>query len=177
MDLRTPADFETAYDEHARGVYAAAYRVLGDDARAQDVSQDVFLRLWRRPDSFDARRGNLGTYLRLMARSRAIDVLREGQAAGRMVDRLKVAETTTTAGARSERPSDLVERDDDRRAVRSAVARLPEPQRDALVHAYWRGLTAEEIARETGIPLGTAKSRLRLGLNRLRRDGEALSAA
>ena len=82
MDLSDPQTFSRAYDEHERGVYAAAHRVLGDHAQAEDVVQDVFLRLWRRPQAFDASRGDLGTYLRMMARSRAIDLWREGQARG-----------------------------------------------------------------------------------------------
>ena len=90
MNLSDPAAFERAYDEHARGVYRAAYRVLGSAAQAQDVVQDVFLKLWRQPGKFDARRGELGSYLRLMARSRALDLWREGQAAGRASDRLKI---------------------------------------------------------------------------------------
>ena len=74
MDLSDPATFARMYDEHARGVYGAAMRILGDPARAQDVAQDVFLRVWRNPSRFDARRGELGSYLRLMARSRALDL-------------------------------------------------------------------------------------------------------
>src|ERR687898_3394447 len=91
QDLSDPAVFERAYDEHSRSVYAAAYRILGNPAQAQDVVQDVFLRIWRRPRTFDAGRGELGSYLRMMARSRALDLWREGQAAGRASDRLKVA--------------------------------------------------------------------------------------
>src|SRR5690242_17699575 len=90
MNLRDPAAFERAYDDHHRSVYAAAFRVLGDGAQAQDVVQDVFLKLWRRPEAFDARRGELGGYLRMMARSRALDLWREGQASGRAQDRLKI---------------------------------------------------------------------------------------
>src|ERR687893_997005 len=90
LDLSDPVQFQQAYDEHGRGVYAAALRILGNPAQAQDVAQDVFLRVWRRPRSFDERRGELGAYLRLMARSRALDLWREGQAAGRMSDRLKL---------------------------------------------------------------------------------------
>ena len=90
MDLSNPQVFERVYDQQHRGVYAAAARILGDSAQAQDVVQDVFLRLWRRPGTFDRRRGEIGPYLRLMARSRALDVHREGQAAGRAGDRLKV---------------------------------------------------------------------------------------
>jgi RNA polymerase sigma-70 factor, ECF subfamily len=179
MDLGTPAHFEKAYDEHARGVYAVALRVLGDPVMAQDVAQDVFLRLWRRPGTFDPRRGELGTYLRLMARSRAIDLLREGQAAGRMSDRLQAVEASAPEARAELRPAEIVERDEWRAAVRAALRRLPVSQREALVQAYWRGQTADEIARATEVPLGTAKSRLRLGLERMRRDVEvdALGAA
>src|SRR5215213_10548692 len=90
-DLSDPAVFERAYDEHSRSVYTAAYRIVGNQAQAQDVVQDVFLRIWRRPRTFDAGRGELGSYLRMMARSRALDLWREGQAAGRASDRLKLA--------------------------------------------------------------------------------------
>src|SRR3954447_10118647 len=90
-DLRDHAAFSHAYGQHARSVYAAAMGVLNDHARAQDVVQDVFLRLWRRPEAFDMRRGALGPYLRVMARSRALDVLREGRASDRVGDRLRFA--------------------------------------------------------------------------------------
>src|SRR3979409_2336207 len=90
VTLSAPAAFERAYDQYARGVYRAAYRVLGSAAQAQDVVQDVFLKLWREPGKFDVRRGELGSYLRLMARSRALDTWREGQAAGRASDRLRI---------------------------------------------------------------------------------------
>src|SRR3954452_2502426 len=90
MDLQQPHDFSRAYDEHHRAVYAAAHRVLGDHALAGDVVQDVFLRLWRRPQSFDAARGALGTSLRLMARARAVDLWREGPSRGRATARLKL---------------------------------------------------------------------------------------
>jgi RNA polymerase sigma-70 factor (ECF subfamily) len=165
--LGDPQVFERAYDEHARGVYAAALRILGDPVQAQDVTQDVFLRLWRRPERFDARRGELGSYLRLMARSRALDLWREGQAAGRMSDRLKVVVEHADAPVDGA-PAPAAERREARTAVRAALERLPLAQREALVLAYWGGMTAEEIARRAHVPLGTAKSRIRLGLARLR---------
>src|SRR3954452_10108815 len=112
MDLSDPATFSRLYDEHARGVYGTALRILGDPAPAQDVAHDVFLRLWRNPRRFDARRGELGAYLRLMARSRALDVYREAQAAGRAGDRLKAVPTEP-----GELPADAVARDDERAVV------------------------------------------------------------
>ena len=160
--IRDPETFRRIYDEHGRGVYAAALRILGDPAQAQDVTQDVFLKLWRKPEKFDARRGQLGPYLRLMARSRALDLWREGQAAGRASDRLKVVVGHAEPRV-DEAPAFATERDESRDAVRSALRRLPTAQREALVLAYWGGMTADEIARRSHVPLGTAKSRIRLG--------------
>lgn len=171
MDLRTPRDFERVYDEHSRGVHAAAYRIVGNSAQAQDVTQDVFMRLWRKPEIFDARRGELGSYLRLMARSRALDLWREGQAAGRASDRLKLL-VDRESGRVDDRPAAATERSSDRAEVRAALRELPPAQREAIVLAYWGGLTAEQIARRSAVPLGTAKSRIRLGLAKLREECE-----
>jgi RNA polymerase sigma-70 factor (ECF subfamily) len=171
MDLSDAGAFERAYDEHARGAYRAAFRVLGNTAQAQDVVQDVFLKLWREPGKFDARRGELGSYLRLMARSRALDTWREGQAAGRASDRLKDG-VARDEGRDDERPAVAAEHAAARRTVRDALRGLPSVQREAVVLAYWGGLTAAQIARRSNVPLGTAKSRIRLGLARLRLEFE-----
>ncbi|QEC49095.1 sigma-70 family RNA polymerase sigma factor [Baekduia soli] len=170
MDLSDPDTFARIYDKHHRGVHAAALRVLGSSAPAQDVVQDVFLRVWRNPQKFDARRGELGSYLRLMARSRAVDLWREGQAAGRASDRLKVVVATDGARDEDARPDHVALEASDRSTIRAALRALPDPQREALVLAYWGGLTADQIARRAGVPLGTAKSRIRLGLARLRAE-------
>jgi RNA polymerase sigma-70 factor (ECF subfamily) len=175
MNLRDPRHFSRVYDEHQRSVYAAALRVLGDHTQALDVVQDVFLRLWRRPEAFDAARADVGTYLRMMARSRAVDVWREGQARGRMSDRLKLV--VGDDPPRDERPEALLERANSREEVRAALRTLPPAQREALVLAYWGGMTAEQIARRERIPLGTAKSRIRLGLAKLRLEVDALAPA
>jgi RNA polymerase sigma-70 factor (ECF subfamily) len=131
------------------------------------VVHDVFLRVWRDPARFDARRGDLGGYLRMMARSRAVDLWRTGHAAGRATERLHRAAERDDIRV-EEHPAPQVERDEQRRAVRGALALLPASQREAVFLAYWGGLTADEIARRAGVPLGTAKSRIRLGLARLR---------
>ena len=135
--------------------------VLGDSARAQDVVQDVFLRLWRRPEAFDMRRGALGPYLRVMARSRALDMHREHRASERIADRLRLRTERVEAAPD---PRLAPERED----LRIALRELPDGQREAVVLTYWAGLTAEEVARHAGVPLGTAKSRVRLGVMRLR---------
>ena len=175
--IRNPDTFRSLYDEHRQGVYAAALRILGDPARAQDVTQDVFLKLWRNPEKFDSRRGQLGPYLKLMGRSRALDLWRGGQAAGRASDRLKVV-VGQAEGRIEDVPDFAAERDEARGTVREALRTLPPVQREALVLAYWGGMTADEIARRSHVPLGTAKSRIRLGLARLREEcGDSLMPA
>ena len=168
-DLCEPQAFKRAFEQHHRAVYTAAFRILGDATQAQDVVQDVFLRLWRRPTSFDASRGDLGTYLRLMGRSRALDLWRESQVRGRAAERMKLV-TSPDESRVEEHPAVLAEREQDSAEVRAALGRLPEAQREAIVLAYWGGLTADQIARRADVPLGTAKSRIRLGLARLRDD-------
>jgi RNA polymerase sigma-70 factor (ECF subfamily) len=168
MDLGDPTTFRQVFEAHERGVHAAAMRILGNAAQAQDVVQDVFLRVWRRPHAFDASRGEIGAYLRLMARSRALDLWREAQVAGRGSDRLKIAKEAERQVEDS--PATAAERGHTRERVREALGRLPEPQREALVLTYWGGLTADQVARRKQVPLGTAKSRIRLGLTKLRQD-------
>jgi RNA polymerase sigma-70 factor (ECF subfamily) len=147
MDLSDPTMFRQVFEAHERGVHAAAMRILGNGAQAQDVVQDVFLRVWRRPHAFDAGRGEIGTYLRLIARSRALDLWREAQVAGRGSDRLKVVAEAERQVEDS--PATAAERHHTRKRVREALSRLPEPQREALVLAYWGGLTADEAADST----------------------------
>ncbi|MCW3040588.1 MAG: sigma-70 family polymerase sigma factor [Solirubrobacterales bacterium] len=169
MNLSDPTTFGRVYDEHHRSVYGAAYRILNNQAQAQDVVQDVFLRVWRNPRKFDAGRGEIGSYLRLMARSRALDLWREGQAAGRAGDRLKLVVAQQEARV-EERPAAMAERESERGTIQEALRTLPDSQREAVVLAYWGGLTADQIARRAGVPLGTAKSRIRLGLTKLREE-------
>lgn len=161
--------FEQLYDEHSGRLLSVAYRVLRDSALAQDVVQDVFLGLWRDPARYDERRGPIGPYLRMVARSRALDVVRESQVAGRANDRLR-----SLAKAEEEppelRPAVAAERHARSVVVRRALMRLPDVQREAIVLAYWGGLTAEEIAANSSTPVGTVKSRIRLGVLKLRQQ-------
>jgi RNA polymerase sigma-70 factor, ECF subfamily len=162
------ADFAVLYRRHAPSVYATALRVLGRPSDAEDVTQEVFTRYWRDPSRFDPRRGEIGGYLRLMARSRALDLWRHEQAAGRARDRLKLVSHDDARTA--EHPPSVAERDERRRAVRAALRELPHEQREALVLSYWGSLGPDEIARRSGVPFGTARSRMRLGLEKLRRQ-------
>src|SRR3954470_3914415 len=110
IDLDEPQAFREAFAEHHRKVYAAAFGVLGDAALAQDVVQDVFLRVWKRPQAFNPERGDLGTYLRLMGRSRALDLWREGQVRGRAAERLKLMGAAPEPRV-EEQPMDKLERE------------------------------------------------------------------
>jgi RNA polymerase sigma-70 factor (ECF subfamily) len=144
----------------------AADRVLRDRAAAEDVVQDVLVGLWRRPESFDESRGSLRSYLLMLARSRALDRWRTRSAQAAAVTRAAHeahAEPRFAASA-----ADVVVRRDSEGQLTQVLGELPVPQREALLLAYGRGLTAQEVASAVGVPLGTAKSRLRLGLKRAR---------
>lgn len=171
-DLSTPAGFAEAFSEHARVAFVAAVRVLGDAAAAEDVVQDVFLALWREPAKFDPRRGSLRTYIALMARSRALDRVRTRAAREAAATRLQVEEEH--AWRVEEPPEEVVARRERALGALHAVRDLPDAQREAIALTYAGGLSAREVAARTGVPLGTAKSRLRLGLVKAR---DALEAA
>ena len=165
MDLAEPSTFSRVYTDHATEVEAIARRIVGCSAQAQDVTQDVFLRLWMHPGAFDPARGDIGRYLRMNARSRAIDALRTRGAAGRAGDRLRA-----TADRLVTPP--VEPHDDERAQLVRAMRKLPGCQREALVLSYWADLRDHEVAHHARVPLGTAKSRIRLGLRRLRGDAE-----
>ena len=158
--------FEAIYGEHVAEVRMAARAVLRDPALAEDIVQDVFERVWRGA-GYDASRGPLGPYLRMLARSRALDLWRRTRAGERAQVRL---EQGAGAASIAHEPESAVIRTTERRQARAAVRRLPPEQRQAIGLAYWAGLSAQEIATAERIPLGTAKSRVRLGLTKLSDD-------
>ena len=164
--LASTSDFSAAYREHYPLAFSTAYRVLRDAATAEDVVQDVFTTIWRHPDKFDPQRGSLPGYVAMMARSRAVDRVRSRNAGSAAADRLAVLDVQREQGVES--PADAVLRRHEAGLVLAAVAELPAAQRDAVLMAYGRGLSTAEIARAAGVPLGTAKSRLRQGLQRTR---------
>lgn len=172
-NLKDPRQFDDAYRQLAPQAIAAANRVLRDEAAAEDVVQDVFMHLWRRPSSYDARRGPLSAYVTMMSRSRALDRWRTRSARSAAVERSK-EEVRVAGEAAEESAAESVMRRDRNRRLASAIKDLPAEQRDALLLAYGRGMSASEIAEASAIPLGTAKSRLRLGLRKTR---ESLAAA
>lgn len=168
MDLGDPRQFDLAYRAHARRVAAAARRVLGDPVAAEDVAQEVFMRLWERPHLYDPRRGSLAAFLSVMARSRALDRHRAESALDRA--RLRFADVEAFKPVAAEPAQDELERRDERERLRQALLRLPHTQRQTVALAYGRELNSAEIARVMHVGRATARSRLRLGLGKLRAD-------
>jgi RNA polymerase sigma-70 factor (ECF subfamily) len=150
------------YDRYNRQAFGLAFRVLGDAATAEEVVQDAFMALWRASESFDATRGAVKSWLLTIVHNRSIDRLRSARSRSGTVE-LEVADF---AGV-NEDPWDSVTDQLDGAQVRAAVAQLPDDQRTAIEMAYFQGLTHQEIAERTQIPLGTIKGRLRLGLRKL----------
>ncbi len=156
------------YDRYSPVVMALFVRMLGSRAEAEDLLQEVFIEAWRRAGSFDRARGSAATWLLVLARSRALDRLRSGarRRAGR--SRLEVDPAAGATAVAPALPSESVELARRRTAVRSAVAALTAPQREALELSYYAGLSHAEIAEQIEVPLGTVKSRIIAAMRQLR---------
>ena len=148
------------FDRYSRLVYSVALRVLRDPTSAEDVLQEVFMQIWRNPDSFTAARGSLGGWLAVVARNRSIDALRRKRPSTN-IDDIPIASSYNLADE-TERNS-LMER------ARGVILQLPREQRKTLEMAFFDGLTHSEIAEMTGDPLGTVKTRIRSALLTLRK--------
>ena len=168
-DLRDPRQFDDAYTRLAPLARSAANQVLRDEAASEDVVQDVFMQLWLRPNTYDPSRGALSTYVTMLARSRALDRWRSRSAREAAVERSAAQEELFRPEAQESAAEPVIRRDNAQRVLR-VVEKLPDEQRDALLLAYGRGLTAQEIAHTVDVPLGTAKSRVRLGLRKAREE-------
>jgi RNA polymerase sigma-70 factor (ECF subfamily) len=169
--LHDSHSFERAYREHRAGALAAARGVLRDPDTAEDVVQDVFTHLWRRPRAFDERRGSLHGYITMLARSRAIDRWRTQAAQESAFERLEARTSTTHERGAAEH---VIERESAARAA-SLVDQLPPRQREAILLTFAKGLTNSEIAAAIGVPAGTVKSRVRLGLDKLRLTADGVT--
>jgi RNA polymerase sigma factor (sigma-70 family) len=149
------------YDQFASFVYGIALRVIGDARAAEDVSQDVFMKLWEQPGGFEPERGSLRTWLGTLAHRRAVDHVRREEAKRRTA--IRDASRPAVAPDVEEMAMALVTAE----RVRAALDTLPNEQKEAIELAYFGGRTYREVAQQLGIPEGTAKSRLRLGLRRI----------
>jgi RNA polymerase sigma-70 factor (ECF subfamily) len=152
-----------AYRRHGGAVFALARRVTGDSGDAEDVTQEVFLRLWNQPDRFDADRGSMRSFLLAQSHGKAVDLVRSRTARARREER--DARATASAGYDLEHEVwDLAVADQ----VAEAMAALPDEERSAIELAYFRGHTYREVAVLLEQPEGTVKSRIRNGLRRMK---------
>jgi len=160
----------TLYDRYAPGVLGLALRITREQADAEDVVVDTFAQVWRDAARFEMGRGSIGAWVATIARSRALDLVRS-RGRRRNLDDAAEAESTTAPpamGTATPSPMATLLADERSRRVMAALETLPPPQRAALELAYFEGLSQSEISERLREPLGTVKTRVRLGLRRLK---------
>jgi RNA polymerase sigma factor (sigma-70 family) len=151
---------------HQRRVFGLALSIVSDAALAEDVAQEAFTRAWRHATTYDTRRGSVPAWLLTITRNLAIDAIRLRRA--RPIDPEVIAGMAVEATGQGSQPAAAAEASADADRLRVALALLPVDQRRALVLAALCGRTAKEVSETEGIPLGTAKTRIRTGMQRLR---------
>lgn len=155
------------YDRYARLMYSLAYRMLGTAEEAEEVVLDAFSQVWRTAQRYDAKKGKVDSWLFLLTRSRALDRLRRRKREFNVVEAATCAAQVplTTAPATPEENLLITDR---RQQVKAALAQIPRDQQEVIELAYYQGLSQSQIAKQTGISLGTVKTRIRLGLSKLK---------
>jgi RNA polymerase sigma-70 factor (ECF subfamily) len=156
------ATLVAAYGAHRSAAYLAAYRILGDEPAAEDAVQEAFLKLWTGNAQFDPSRGSMRGLLVTIARHTSLDAIRRRARRQRTENVYCTDETYVTDG-----PERATEEGDQARDVRTALVALPEAQRRVIEMAYFLGLSRQQIATRMGIPVGTVKSRMRLGMHKM----------
>ena len=169
---RDDVAFSVLYDRYVDVVYSTAYRVLGDVQLAEDATQDIFVRLWRAPQRFEPARGRFVTWLLSVVRNRSVDELRARGRRRRREGNTMLPDTDIleTIPGDSDDPLASAQEHERQALVRGALAVLPREQRMALELSYFSGLTQQQIAETLHEPLGTVKTRIRLGMQKLRRS-------
>jgi RNA polymerase sigma-70 factor (ECF subfamily) len=165
--------FEQLYDRHSSTLYALLLRILANPDDAQEVLQETFVKAWTNAKMFDAVRGSDVAWLISIARSRGIDRLRSRRIRGDREDEAGRELSSSFGFVEKRTGADDAIQSEERRAVRGALAELPEAQRVALALAYFDGLSQSEIAEKLGEPLGTIKTRMQLGMKKLRESLKA----
>ena len=160
--------FEEFYNRFSGLIYSTALRVLGNEADAQDVAQDVLFMIWEKAPMYDPSRGKPLTWAITMTRNKAIDRLRSLQRRSRLQEEVQ-RETSPGELIAQREPLQDLESSEQGKILRDAVLKLNAEQREAIELAYFRGLTQQEIASRLSQPLGTVKARIRRGMMRLRK--------
>lgn len=156
---------DTLYERYSRPVFSLALKILGDREVVEEVVQEVFLRLWTRAESFDPRRGKLLSWLLTITHHRAVDELRRRRS---QPEQDGLQDQIASLDEPASDPSETYSQVEDRETVQRALAQLPDAQRQPIEMAYYGGLTQVEIAETLNEPLGTIKTRMRLGMQKLR---------
>ena len=164
-DLRA---FRALFDRYGNLVYSAALRVVRDAQIAEDMVQEIFLRIWRKPDSYVAQRGRFVTWLTSVTRNRAVDEIRSRGRRFRHETASPEEQERELPAPDTNDPALTVELADQRRLILAALAQIPQEQRQIIELAYFGGFTQQEIAQRLSQPLGTVKTRIRDGMQRLR---------
>jgi RNA polymerase sigma-70 factor (ECF subfamily) len=162
-----PRAFELLYDRHGGAAFSLAYRMVGNRVTAEDITQEAFLSIWRSRLRYDQARGSVRTWVLGIVHNRAIDALRRGAVHDRRRETMEGVEERHEA---PERTDVEAARREDARSVRSALDTLPDDQRRAIELAYFGGFSQSQIAELLDEPIGTVKGRMRLGLDKLRRQ-------
>jgi RNA polymerase sigma-70 factor, ECF subfamily len=158
------------YDRYGGVLYAVAYRIVGQPADAEEVVLEAFAQAWREAARFEAGRGSVAGWLTMIARSRALDLVRARSRRDRMTASAAADRPDASPGMSEFRPdpAKALDHDERRQQVQQALATLSPPQRQAIELAYFEGLSQSEIAERLAEPLGTVKTRVRLGMQKLR---------
>ena len=162
-----PRAFELFYDRHGGAAFSLAYRMVGNRVTAEDVSQEAFLSIWRSRLRYDQARGSVRTWVLGIVHNRSIDALRRGAVHDRRRETIEGIEEQFEA---RERTDVEAARREEARSVRTALDALPDDQRRAIELAYFAGYSHSQIAELLDEPIGTIKGRMRLGLEKLRRQ-------
>jgi len=160
--------FRALYKRYGNLVFSASLRVVRDTQIAEDMVQEIFLRIWRKPESYLPQRGRFATWLTSVTRNRAVDEVRSRNRRFRYEAASPEEQEREFAGPERNDPALTAELSDQRRLILAALAGIPAEQRRIIELAYFGGLTQQEIADRLSQPLGTVKTRIRLGMQKLR---------
>ena len=166
LQRREPVALEYLYDRHSAIVKSLGMKVVHNEAEAEDLLQEIFMEIWNRAAGYDPAKGKPLGWIVTLARRRAIDRLRKCQSHCRAEDRLRV-EVEQQPGAWTTDPEEDFVMADIRENLLNLIRTLPVAQQQAIELAFYQGMSQREIAAHTGIPLGTIKTRIELGLKKL----------
>ncbi len=149
-------------------IYVTVYRVINNPQDAEDITQEVLLSIWKKADTWDVTKGKLATWIAAIARNRAIDTIRSKQRRAALHEKMQKEERMHDAASLEDSAREQVLHREARLIARSALVELNPAQREAIELAYLEGLTQTEVAQRIGVPVGTAKARIRRGVQKLR---------